>query len=109
MMMVKIDVKGRTSVQHIRYKLVTTPSQLCGLVPGRRKAIEVGVYMTEYTGWGLTFLTQWGRARALRDACQAAIISTPLGEGEHVIPLTTGDVFRWLEDEGHFPRAIADT
>jgi len=37
----QIDVKGRTSVHHIQYKLVSTPSQLIGLVPGRRKAIEV--------------------------------------------------------------------
>jgi hypothetical protein len=37
----EIDVKGRTSVHHIQYKLVSTPNQLISLVPGRRKAIEV--------------------------------------------------------------------
>ena len=37
------------------------------------------------------------------------IESVPRGEGEAPIPLTTGDVFRWLEDEGLFVRPMANT
>lgn len=40
-----IDVKGRTSVYHIQYKLVAAPGELCNLLPGRRKAIEVSFRM----------------------------------------------------------------
>ena len=35
--------------------------------------------------------------------------STSPAERESAIPLSTGDVFRWLEDEGLFPRPVVDT
>ena len=40
-----LDVKGRALTQHVPYILVTSPAQFLGLVPGRRKAIEVGSFM----------------------------------------------------------------
>lgn len=47
---------------------------------------------------------QWGRAHALREAYAALCASEPWKDGRADVPLTTGDVFRWLEDEGLFPR-----
>ncbi|KAH7923356.1 hypothetical protein BV22DRAFT_1130736 [Leucogyrophana mollusca] len=76
------DAKGR-SLPQVPYKLVATPAQLCNLIPGRRKAIE------------------WGRARALREAYEHRAKLSPSIDA---IPLTTGDVYCWLEDEGHFIR-----
>ncbi|OJT09899.1 hypothetical protein TRAPUB_13642 [Trametes pubescens] len=42
------------------------------------------------------------RARALRDAYTRLSAQNP---GTDLIPLTTVDVFRWLEDEGFYPRS----
>ncbi|OBZ68771.1 hypothetical protein A0H81_11328 [Grifola frondosa] len=76
------DVKGRLSGR-LPYTLVTTPAQLRNLVIGRRKAIEMG------------------RARALRDAYQR-LVTSELQQESGFTPLTTADVYRWLEDEGLF-------
>lgn len=74
------DVKGR-SRPRVPYSLVANLEQLKSLIPGRRKAIE------------------WSRARALQDAYRSAY------EGrEGYVHLTAGDVYCWLEDEGHFLR-----
>ncbi|KAK7054687.1 hypothetical protein VNI00_003150 [Paramarasmius palmivorus] len=64
------------------YKLVADQEQFKSLMMGRRKAIE------------------WGRAKAIRDAYAETLEK----EGIRSIPLTVGDVFRWLEDEGYFIR-----
>ena len=48
-------------------------------------------------------LTQWGRARALHDAYAGLAASS---QSPGLIPLTTADVFTWLEEEGHFPRTV---
>lgn len=47
---------------------------------------------------------QWGRANALREAYEQLCKSDPWEDGRTDIPLTTGDVFRWLEDGGYFLR-----
>ncbi|TFK52648.1 hypothetical protein OE88DRAFT_1658023 [Heliocybe sulcata] len=74
------DVKGRARPQ-VPYRLVTGLQQLQALTLGRRKAIE------------------WARAKALQEAYRDEFAH----EQGH-IPLTTRDVFCWLEDEGHFLR-----
>ncbi|EKM51788.1 uncharacterized protein PHACADRAFT_31601 [Phanerochaete carnosa HHB-10118-sp] len=76
----------RLSSRRIPYTLVATPAQLRNLIDGRRKAIE------------------WGRALALRQAYEELCASEPWPDGRLDIPLITGDVFRWLEDEGLFLR-----
>lgn len=48
-------------------------------------------------------LIQWARARAIRDAYSEVIDSSELSEV--MIPLTTADVFSWLDEAGHFPRS----
>ena len=48
--------------------------------------------------------SQWARAHALRAAYEGACSSEPWPDGRADIPLTTGDVFRWLEDGGQFLR-----
>ncbi|KDQ50500.1 hypothetical protein JAAARDRAFT_51235 [Jaapia argillacea MUCL 33604] len=73
------DVKGRVHPQ-VAYQLVSNPTYLRNLVPGRRKAIE------------------WGRSRALRDAYEQAVLNSSLVNSD-TIPLTTVDVFHWLEEE----------
>ncbi|KAF8582829.1 hypothetical protein K439DRAFT_120063 [Ramaria rubella] len=62
------------------YMLYPSRTSLLALLPGRRKAIE------------------WGRARAIRTEYDSIPTS-----GDK-FNLTTGDVYRWLEKEGHFPR-----
>ncbi|GJE88777.1 hypothetical protein PsYK624_048630 [Phanerochaete sordida] len=79
------DFRVRLSRQ-IPYTLVATPAQFRALNDGRRKAIE------------------WGRAHALRQAYDELCTAEPWPDGRQDIPLTTGDVFRWLEDEGLFLR-----
>ncbi|KII86700.1 hypothetical protein PLICRDRAFT_55615 [Plicaturopsis crispa FD-325 SS-3] len=76
------DVKDRRLLE-LPYRLVATPLQLRRLVPGRRKAIE------------------WGRAMALRKEYHDAVGTLPETDQ---ITLSTADVYRWLQDEGHFPR-----
>ncbi|KIK63837.1 hypothetical protein GYMLUDRAFT_196757 [Collybiopsis luxurians FD-317 M1] len=69
------------------YKVVPGTAQLNALVVGRRKAIE------------------WARARAIQAAYAKRI--QVLREREpcsYLIPLSTGDVYAWLEDNGHFVR-----
>ncbi|OCH91897.1 hypothetical protein OBBRIDRAFT_774513 [Obba rivulosa] len=78
------DVKGRVQSQP-PYTLVSNPNHFRKMVVGRRKAIEVS------------------RARALRDAYEQYVTSHP--RRETFIPLSTADVYHWLEDEGLFPRA----
>ncbi|THH16539.1 hypothetical protein EW146_g4119 [Bondarzewia mesenterica] len=79
------DAKSRNPPQ-VPYRLMSSPAQFRGLVPGRRKAIE------------------WGRARALREAYEEHVQTSSTPGAEGLIPLTTGDVFCWLEDEGLFVR-----
>ncbi|KAI0372264.1 hypothetical protein BV20DRAFT_1051008 [Pilatotrama ljubarskyi] len=76
-------VKGRFS-SRLPYTLVGTPAQLRSMHYGRRKAIEMG------------------RARALRDAYSQVIAEQP---DTDAVPLTTVDVYHWLEDEGLLPRS----
>lgn len=49
-------------------------------------------------------IPQWGRAHALHQAYEQLCISEPWLDGRQDIQLTTGDIFRWLEDEGLLPR-----
>ncbi|KAF9265598.1 hypothetical protein L218DRAFT_997542 [Marasmius fiardii PR-910] len=71
----------------VPYKLVSDGVQLQGLVIGRRKAIE------------------WARAKAIRDAYTDKINELQeSSDNQQCIPLTVGDVYCWLEDEGHFFR-----
>ena len=55
---------------------------------------------------------QWGRARALKEAYDARVRMSSPPDAERMIPLTIGDIFRWLEDEGFFhparPKAQAE-
>ncbi|KAI0927055.1 hypothetical protein AcV5_007694 [Taiwanofungus camphoratus] len=81
------DMKGRIPTK-LPYTLVSSPAHFRKLVPGRRKAIEMG------------------RARALRDAYQREITSLPLSTDSTA--LTTADVYRWMEDENLFPHAVAN-
>ncbi|KAH7915481.1 hypothetical protein BJ138DRAFT_997877 [Hygrophoropsis aurantiaca] len=87
----KLYVKGRSAPQ-VPYKLVASPAHFFHLLPGRRKAIEVGPLLR---------MIRWGRARALQEAYEHRIKLSPSTDN---IPLTTGDVYCWLEDEGHFLR-----
>ncbi|KAI0087889.1 hypothetical protein BDY19DRAFT_229466 [Irpex rosettiformis] len=81
------DAKGRSGPPQVPYTLVSTPSQLRSLVYGRRKAIE------------------WSRAHAIRSAYDKLCTNVSReNHSVHPIPLTTGDVFNWLEDEGLFLR-----
>ncbi|THH11134.1 hypothetical protein EW146_g8147 [Bondarzewia mesenterica] len=79
------DAKSRNPPQ-VPYRLMSSPAQFRGLVPGRRKAIE------------------WGRARALREVYEEHVRTSSAPGAEGLIPLTTGDVFYWLEYEGLFVR-----
>ncbi|KAK7438473.1 hypothetical protein VKT23_018088 [Stygiomarasmius scandens] len=90
------------SVLKLPYKLVANQEELNDLVMGRRKAIE------------------WGRAKALRDAYAERVNelrpqastseNTEISDSNNtpanpnLVPLTTGDVFCWLEDNNHFFR-----
>ncbi|KAK1217408.1 hypothetical protein PQX77_019948 [Marasmius sp. AFHP31] len=79
------------AVPRVPYRLVADVPALRLLIVGRRKAIE------------------WGRARAIRDAYTEKaneLSGTPAGDT--LIPLTVGDAFGWLEDEGHFFREKVD-
>ncbi|KAL0066435.1 hypothetical protein AAF712_006477 [Marasmius tenuissimus] len=79
------------AVPRVPYRLVADVPALRSLIVGRRKAIE------------------WGRAKAIRDAYTEKaneLGGTPSGDA--LIPLTVGDVFSWLEDEGHFFREKVD-
>ncbi|KAI0657331.1 hypothetical protein C8Q70DRAFT_282742 [Cubamyces menziesii] len=81
------DVKGRFS-SRLPYTLVNTPAQLRNMHYGRRKALEMA------------------RARALRDAYSQLVSQEKQGEGQEAsVPLSTVDVYRWLEDEGFYPRS----
>ncbi|KIP06229.1 hypothetical protein PHLGIDRAFT_468557 [Phlebiopsis gigantea 11061_1 CR5-6] len=80
------DLKAGQPPRHIPYTLVATPAQFRNLVYGRQKAIE------------------WERAHALCAAYEEACRSEPWPDGRADIALTTGDVFRWLEEEGQFLR-----
>ncbi|KAJ7578526.1 hypothetical protein C8J56DRAFT_1059991 [Mycena floridula] len=66
------------------YRMVATPAQLRSLPMGRRKAIE------------------WGRAIAVCQAYEQVRLASP--RKAEMLLLTPGDVYCWLEDEGHFVR-----
>lgn len=53
----------------------------------------------------LTLCTQWGRSRALCGAYSENKAGIPVDE---FVPLTTADVFIWLQDNGHFIRVAPD-
>ncbi|TFK74090.1 hypothetical protein BDN72DRAFT_893321 [Pluteus cervinus] len=78
------DVRGRMPNPPPAYKLVSSPKQFLKLIPGRRKAIE------------------WGRSLALRDLYMQTI--NELSVDQRPPSLSTGDVFSWLSERGHFPR-----
>ncbi|ESK89852.1 hypothetical protein Moror_837 [Moniliophthora roreri MCA 2997] len=77
----RVSTRG-SAAPRVPYRLVADHQQLKTLVVGRRKAIE------------------WARAKAIRDA----YMETVSKESAPSTPLTAGDVFCWLEDEGHFIR-----
>ena len=54
----------------------------------------------------LTFDIQWGRARAIQ--CAYCRIMEQMTSGEDVIPLSVGDVYSWLSENGHFPMMLED-
>ncbi|TFK40120.1 hypothetical protein BDQ12DRAFT_484277 [Crucibulum laeve] len=79
------DLKGsKASIPQVPYVLASSLSHFKSMVQGRRKAIE------------------WGRAKALRDAYDRVISSSP--PQDDFIPLSTADVYAWLTENGHFPR-----
>ncbi|KAJ7168069.1 hypothetical protein C8R43DRAFT_135738 [Mycena crocata] len=81
------DVKGgKPPSPALPYKLVANTAQFSALVMGRKKAIE------------------WGRAMALRDAYNEAVLG---GLTEDVTTLSTADIFAWLHDNNYFPRGVA--
>lgn len=96
------DAKGR--IADVPYRLVATPSQLRNIVVGRRKAIEVNLPLASICS--LAEQLKWGRASAIQTAYTAE-----RGISGHPSQpvLTTGDVFHWLEDNGHFVREVAPT
>ncbi|KAJ4488263.1 hypothetical protein J3R30DRAFT_3696009 [Lentinula aciculospora] len=72
---------------NVPYKLPTDSTQLKSLITGRRKAIE------------------WARAKALQGAYINHIqVLRKRDPCSHLICLTTGDVYAWMEDNGHFVR-----
>ncbi|KAJ3808643.1 hypothetical protein F5876DRAFT_45608, partial [Lentinula aff. lateritia] len=82
-----IPQTDRKMASDIPYKLPADSSQLKALIIGRRKAIE------------------WARAKALQGAYTHHIeVLRERDPCSHLIPLTTGDVYAWLEDNGHFVR-----
>ncbi|KAL7279869.1 hypothetical protein ACG7TL_006278 [Trametes sanguinea] len=81
--MTQKDIKGRFSAR-LPYSLANNPAQLRNMCYGRRKAIEMA------------------RARALRDAYSQLISEQ---QDTEAVPLTTLDVYHWLEDEGFYPRS----
>ncbi|KAI0027781.1 hypothetical protein K488DRAFT_15597, partial [Vararia minispora EC-137] len=83
----RADAKARAA--SLPYKVVSGPQAFRALVPGRRKAIEMG------------------RARALHAAyTQARSEFSPQEQQAH-LPLSVADVFCWFEDEGLFLRPQA--
>ncbi|PCH40183.1 hypothetical protein WOLCODRAFT_150222 [Wolfiporia cocos MD-104 SS10] len=76
------DMKGRFAAS--QSFLIPSRMQFNNLVPGRRKAIEMS------------------RARALKDTYEQHVAS--LSEKGGHIPLSTADVYRWMERESMFPR-----
>ncbi|THV06887.1 hypothetical protein K435DRAFT_848574 [Dendrothele bispora CBS 962.96] len=98
------SIANAVNALKLPYRLVASQEELKGLIMGRRKAIE------------------WARAKALRDAytervkqlqpqaldATSAVDSTPTqsdaSKNSALMPLTTGDVFCWLEDNGYFFR-----
>jgi hypothetical protein len=95
-----LDVKSRHPPK-LPYKLLSNPAQLTKLPLGRRKAIEASGKPSPVGFLHLTsiFFHQFGRARAL---CEAYMQDFP--HEKNAVPLVPVDVFRWLEDEGCFPR-----
>ncbi|KAJ3918897.1 hypothetical protein F5877DRAFT_41618, partial [Lentinula edodes] len=82
-----IPHNDRKMASDIPYKLPADSNQLKALIIGRRKAIE------------------WARAKALQGAYTHHIeVLRERDPCSHLIPLTTGDVYAWLEDNGHFVR-----
>ncbi|KAJ3760209.1 hypothetical protein EV360DRAFT_81405 [Lentinula raphanica] len=85
--------QSKTKSDHkVSYRLSADPAQFRTLNIGRRKAIE------------------WARAKALQNAYTTHIQT--LRERNpcvHLIPLTTGDVFAWMEDNRHFIREESKT
>jgi len=74
---------GNRQSASIPYPLQPTRAKLLSLVLGRRKALE------------------WRRALAIRTEYDTIQSTFPV---EKKVTLTTGDVFRWLDTHGFFPR-----
>jgi hypothetical protein len=98
-------VKPRTNVQ-LPYKLVASPAHLLALVPGRRKAIEVGDLLHLLRPFVLRVYWKWGRAHALHALYVKQISALPLSQQT---PLSVGDVYVFLEDASLFPRPSLST
>ncbi|KAH9942886.1 hypothetical protein B0H21DRAFT_823826 [Amylocystis lapponica] len=103
-----VNVKARSSIR-VPYFLASTPAQFRRLVAGRRKAIEVGtsIPLRQGTEVHKEGVQQMGRARALQGLYEQ-LCTAPPKEEDHV-PLTMADVYRWMLDEGLFPRAASAT
>ncbi|KAJ3742038.1 hypothetical protein DFH05DRAFT_1527749 [Lentinula detonsa] len=72
---------------NIPYRLPADYNQFKTLIIGRQKAIE------------------WARAKALQHAYTNHIQTLRKRDPcSHLVPLTTGDVYAWMEDNGHFIR-----
>lgn len=88
----------------VPYKLVTSPTQLLTLVPGRRKAIEVRSH--DYYVATCVEILKWARARALHALYVEHMASaSPCRR----TTLTVGDIYMFLEDALHFPRPSRPT
>ena len=100
-----IDTRNRSLSSTLPYHLVSSPAYFKTLVTGRRKAIEVNFQHRDSFNL-LTFDIQWGRARAIQFVyCR---IIEQMTSGEDVIPLSVGDVYSWLSENGHFLVMLED-
>ncbi|KAF8527474.1 hypothetical protein BU17DRAFT_81645 [Hysterangium stoloniferum] len=78
-----MTMQGNRQSASIPYPLQPTRAKLLNLVPGRRKALE------------------WRRALAIRVEYNTVQSTYPM---EKKVTFTTGEVFRWLDSHGLFPR-----
>lgn len=84
------------------YTLYPTRIKLLNQVPGRRKAIEAGSFLS-IRRLPVTDCQhfQWARALAIRTEFDTLYAPSVCEDNVH---LTTADVYRWLNAEGLFPR-----
>lgn len=82
----------------IHYQPVVSPAVLNSMIMERRKAVEVRPVF-QVSGIFSDF-EQWARASTIHTAYEARHNSGISDDA--LIPLSKGDVYAWLEDEGHF-------